>query len=1194
MNTNRFQLVIAAAAFLPGLTLAGPFQNGSFENGLNPPTNSYRSLYAGNTDIDGWVVVAGRIDWSGPSYFPKDGLLSAQLVGKGSGISQTFDTTIGQSYNVSFSLQPAVPVTTPATVDVTLGGSTYHAVIPVGPGGAWYDYSTILSASSNSSTLEFSSIDAGYVDPFLDDVRVTPGPSPTNSPPTIFAQPQSQTNAVGGTTIFTVAATGTAPLTYQWSSNSLPLADGGRITGVYSNQLTIAGSQVSDSASYSVMVSNAYGFAVSSNALLTVTTNLTWTGAVSSDWNNPGNWNPPLVPGASNRVVINSGSVTIPANATFAVMDWTGGSISGALTVASNGVLNIAGLNVPGSTDKTLYAQLTNYGTVVWTGGQVLGYGSGGAAVYNQPGALWDAQCDLGIYYGDVVFANRGIFRKSVGSGTTIIGVAFNSTGTVDVQTGTVRFQAGGNVGGTFTTAVGAAINVTSGNFTEVGVPVFNGGGQSQMTGGSLTLTTDVIPGLLLTGGTLYLGPGFQGGSITNLTLNGATLSGNYTVSGTLNCGNGFSGSLLVADGATLNWSAGTISGALTVASNGVLNIAGLNVPGSTDKTLYAQLTNYGTVVWTGGQILGYGSSGAAIYNQPGALWDAQCDLGIYYGDVVFANQGILRKSVGTGTTIIGVAFNNTGTVEVQTGTMRFNINGSLTGSYFAATGAAVEFNQGTFTLVSGPPASSGAGQVRFTSSSSVQFSGPITNFDLGPGTLVGTNVVTGVLNWTGGWVYGALTVASNGVLNVAGSTDKSLYAQLTNYGTVVWTGGQVLGHGSSGAAIYNQPGALWDAQCDLGIYYADVVFVNQGILRKSVGSGTTIIGVAFNNAGTVEAQTGMIRFNGAYSNAPSANLTISLGGAAPGSGYGQIQFTQPPTFAGTFSVSTRNGYRPNPGDTFQVLSYPSATNTFVCLSGLDLGGGILLQAQFSNTGLSLATTTYTPGGDPRLVFTRSPNGLRVQWPLGFDDWDLQFTTNLASPTWAPVPTQCNNQALVPTVLPQQHFRLAKRAQPLISDPVGNLTGDTNRTYMDIVAVTMRTENTNYVLDVQMAGAFPTAGDMAGGKRFDVIWFVDIDRNRATGQGTDGNDYNIHIFLDETGWHYYWLKVSSVSQTDGIVNLASAFTITVVGDRATLTFPRIYLPSNSFEMWAYCFSGNASSWTPYTQNPNTARAVFDF
>ena len=170
-------------------------------------------------------------------------------------------------------------------------------------------------------------------------------------------------------------------------------------------------------------MSNAFGSILSSNAVLVVTTNITWTGAASSDWNNPANWYPLHVPTASDHVIINSGSVTIPADAAFAVMDWTGGSIGGSLTVASNGVINASG----GAT-KSLNGALTNYGTVNWSGGDWTINNNGGytGAVYNQPGGLFDVQCDQSLnnyldgydYHGTGYgfFSNAGTLRKSAGS----------------------------------------------------------------------------------------------------------------------------------------------------------------------------------------------------------------------------------------------------------------------------------------------------------------------------------------------------------------------------------------------------------------------------------------------------------------------------------------------------------------------------------------------------------------------------------------------------------------------------------------------------------------------------------------------------------------------------------------------------------------------------------------------------------
>ena len=155
-------------------------------------------------------------------------------------------------------------------------------------------------------------------------------------------------------------------------------------------------------------------------------TDITWTGAVSSDWNNSANWTPQQVPSASDHVIINSGTLAIPADAGFAIMDWTGGTINGALNVASNGVLNVG----YGPENKILDGTLTNAGTVVVT----VGYGGPGnnlylGRIYNLAGGLFDIQNDTWLvpYIGPAFFNNAGTMRKSGGTGTTDIDVEFTT-----------------------------------------------------------------------------------------------------------------------------------------------------------------------------------------------------------------------------------------------------------------------------------------------------------------------------------------------------------------------------------------------------------------------------------------------------------------------------------------------------------------------------------------------------------------------------------------------------------------------------------------------------------------------------------------------------------------------------------------------------------------------------------------------
>ncbi len=89
-------------------------------------------------------------------------------------------------------------------------------------------------------------------------------------PPQLLIQPQNQTLFPGATANFSVSVTGTPPLSLQWRCNGTNLADGGRISGVITNSLTITSVQSQDVGFYSVVVSNPWGSVTSAPALLRV------------------------------------------------------------------------------------------------------------------------------------------------------------------------------------------------------------------------------------------------------------------------------------------------------------------------------------------------------------------------------------------------------------------------------------------------------------------------------------------------------------------------------------------------------------------------------------------------------------------------------------------------------------------------------------------------------------------------------------------------------------------------------------------------------------------------------------------------------------------------------------------------------------------------------------------------------------
>jgi hypothetical protein len=91
-------------------------------------------------------------------------------------------------------------------------------------------------------------------------LTVNPDPAPV-----ITSQPASQTITAGQTATFSVTASGTAPLTYQWQKNGVA------ISGAASSSYTTPAETTSDNgAQFAVVVSNSAGTATSNSAVLTV------------------------------------------------------------------------------------------------------------------------------------------------------------------------------------------------------------------------------------------------------------------------------------------------------------------------------------------------------------------------------------------------------------------------------------------------------------------------------------------------------------------------------------------------------------------------------------------------------------------------------------------------------------------------------------------------------------------------------------------------------------------------------------------------------------------------------------------------------------------------------------------------------------------------------------------------------------
>jgi choice-of-anchor C domain-containing protein len=171
-----------AVLALAGATLAftGP-TNGSFETGTYVDGGGgFEPLNAGATTIDGWTVDSGSVDWIGTYWPAADGVMSIDMSGLDAGaISQTFPTTIGNTYTVSFFLagNPA-GLPTVKTLDVSATGGTvssfsFDTAASTLTNMNWTAESYTFFATTSSTTLSFVSTTAGPFGPAIDNVVVT-------------------------------------------------------------------------------------------------------------------------------------------------------------------------------------------------------------------------------------------------------------------------------------------------------------------------------------------------------------------------------------------------------------------------------------------------------------------------------------------------------------------------------------------------------------------------------------------------------------------------------------------------------------------------------------------------------------------------------------------------------------------------------------------------------------------------------------------------------------------------------------------------------------------------------------------------------------------------------------------------------------------------------------------------------------
>jgi len=173
---------------------------------------------------------------------------------------------------------PVAPVITtqPVSQTVAFGSAVSFTVTATGTAPLSYQWQKdgVNLTGANSPTLTLAGVTSASAGGYRSVVSnvggsatsatatLTVGPAPIS--PTITLQPVSRTVATGTTVVFTVAATGTAPLSYQWKKDNVI------IVGANSATLTLSSVTTADAGTYAVVVSNIAGSVTSAYALLTV------------------------------------------------------------------------------------------------------------------------------------------------------------------------------------------------------------------------------------------------------------------------------------------------------------------------------------------------------------------------------------------------------------------------------------------------------------------------------------------------------------------------------------------------------------------------------------------------------------------------------------------------------------------------------------------------------------------------------------------------------------------------------------------------------------------------------------------------------------------------------------------------------------------------------------------------------------
>jgi hypothetical protein len=226
--------------------------------------------------------------------------------------------------------------------------------------------------------------------------------------------------------------------------------------------------------------------------------------------------------------------------------------------------------------------------------------------------------------------------------------------------------------------------------------------------------------------------------------------------------------------------------------------------------------------------------------------------------------------------------------------------------------------------------------------------------------------------------------IAGRGTFNTSTATPGG--AGISNFGAMAFSGGTT---DVRGDVTNNASGVISNSGAGILTFYDDML--NNGTIRTFPGARSVFLGDqsgggSFPGGGTVE-YAGDVRpgnspaqviYGGDVVLDDIAGLHVELGGHTPGGQYDQLAIAGTAFIDGALDVVLINGFVPQPGDRFDIMTFGARSGDFASFTGLNLGNGLALTPDITPGRYSLVVSAVPEPGSLSLV-TMAACGLVVR-----------------------------------------------------------------------------------------------------------------------------------------------------------------------------------------------------------------------